>query len=86
MLTEARVERGVTQTTLAARLGCPQSLISKVERGERRLDVPEFVSWASALDIDVLAFIDAYVSALKRPQTIGKALRIGRKRPPRSMR
>lgn len=86
MLTEARVGKGVTQSALAAQLGCPQSLISKVERGERRLDVPEFMTWAAALDIDVLAFIEAYVTALKRPQTIGKAMRTGRKRPTRSTR
>jgi transcriptional regulator with XRE-family HTH domain len=81
MLAEARTGKGITQAALAARLGCPQSLISKVERGERRLDVPEFMTWALALGLDVHAFVDAYLAALRRPQMIGRALCIGRKRP-----
>jgi hypothetical protein len=55
-------------------LGCPQSLVSKIERGERRLDVPEFVSWAEALGVDVHAFIDAYLAALKRPSSRSRSL------------
>ena len=38
------------------RLGRPQSFVSKVERGERRLDVVEFLEIAEALQIDVPAF------------------------------
>lgn len=33
---------GITQAELAARLGKPQSFVSKEERGERRIDVIEF--------------------------------------------
>lgn len=39
----------ITQVELAARLGKPQSFVSKVERGERRLDVIEFCQVAEAL-------------------------------------
>lgn len=39
----------VTQVELAEKLGKPQSFVSKVERGERRLDVIEFCQVAEAL-------------------------------------
>ena len=42
---------GMTQSQLAARLGRPQSFVSKYERGERRLDVVEFLEVADALEI-----------------------------------
>lgn len=45
----ARKEAGLTQTELATRLGKPQSFISKAERGERRIDVVEFIDLAHAL-------------------------------------
>ncbi|MBK1969201.1 helix-turn-helix transcriptional regulator [Brevundimonas diminuta] len=42
----------ITQVELAERLGKPQSFVSKVERGERRLDVIEFCQIAEALGQD----------------------------------
>lgn len=51
-LEAARESAGFTQVQLADRLGKPQSYISKYERGERRLDVEEFLQVAEALEID----------------------------------
>jgi transcriptional regulator with XRE-family HTH domain len=48
-LVTARKAANVTQVELAARLGRPQSFVSKYERGERRLDVVEFCQIAEAL-------------------------------------
>jgi transcriptional regulator with XRE-family HTH domain len=50
-LTQARHEKGLTQADVAARLGKPQSFVSKYESGERRLDVIEFVEVCEALKI-----------------------------------
>ena len=52
LLAEARRNAGFTQVTLAKRLGCPQSFVSKFESGERRLDVIEFLEVARALGVD----------------------------------
>lgn len=52
LLTEARQNAGLTQVALAKKLGRPQSFVSKFERGERRLDVIEFLDVAHALSID----------------------------------
>ena len=48
-IASVRKAAGITQVELAARLGRPQSFVSKVERGERRLDVIEFCQVAEAL-------------------------------------
>ena len=40
-LRAARLEAGLTQVEVAAKLGKPQSWISKCERGERRVDIVE---------------------------------------------
>ena len=52
LLIEAREHAGLTQAGLAERLSRPQSYVSKFERGERRLDVIEFLEVAKALRID----------------------------------
>lgn len=45
-LREARVAAGLTQTQVAARLGKPQSYVSKIELGERRIDPIELRRFA----------------------------------------
>jgi transcriptional regulator with XRE-family HTH domain len=57
MLIQAREEKDLTQRALSDKLSRPQSFVSKYERGERRLDLIEFLDVADALDIDPLEFI-----------------------------
>jgi transcriptional regulator with XRE-family HTH domain len=45
-LREARLAAGLTQTQVAGRLGKPQSFVSKVELGERRIDPVELRRFA----------------------------------------
>jgi transcriptional regulator with XRE-family HTH domain len=66
MLVEARTSSGLLQADLADRLRKTQSFVSKYERGERRLDFPEFVAIADALGIDVPAFVERYRSRIQR--------------------
>lgn len=47
-----RIKQGITQQTLAKSLGRPQSFIAKIENGERRLDVVEFIRIAQLLAIN----------------------------------
>lgn len=63
-LVEARVAAGVTQIELAERLGRHQSFVSKVEGGDRRLDVIEFLQIAKALKVEPEPIIQSVVAAL----------------------
>jgi transcriptional regulator with XRE-family HTH domain len=51
-LHEAREQRGLTQADVAARLGKPQSFVSTYERGQRRVDILEFVTIVAAVGAD----------------------------------
>ncbi|EPG74380.1 DNA-binding helix-turn-helix protein [Leptospira fainei serovar Hurstbridge str. BUT 6] len=46
LLKRARKEAGYTQVEVADALGEPQSYISKIESGDRRIDVIEFWTFA----------------------------------------
>jgi transcriptional regulator with XRE-family HTH domain len=59
VLADQRRDQGITQTELARRLGKPQSFVSKVESGERRLDVIEFLELAKILDLDVCRVLNS---------------------------
>lgn len=51
-LKEKRAESGLTIRQLAAKLGWASSIVGKIEQGERRLDVIEYISYCEALLID----------------------------------
>lgn len=52
VLVEARKAAGLTQRDLGARLKQTHTILAKVESGERRLDVIEFIYVARALGVD----------------------------------
>ena len=56
-LHHARKARGLRQVDLAERLDRPQSFVSNYERGDRRLEVVEFIQIAKALGIDAAAVV-----------------------------
>jgi transcriptional regulator with XRE-family HTH domain len=49
VLKDARRRAGLTQQELAKLLDRPQSFVAKVESGERRIDVAEFIQIAQAV-------------------------------------
>lgn len=57
LLREAREKAGLRQVDLANRLGQPQSLISKIESGERRVDLVELRGICAALGVDLVKFV-----------------------------
>lgn len=61
---DARTAANVTQVELAERLGRPQSFVAKVEGGDRRLDVIEFLQIAVALNVDHEPIIRSVLAAL----------------------
>ena len=47
-----RVTKGISARNLSALLDAPHSWISKIESGERRLDILEYLAICQTLDID----------------------------------
>ena len=52
LLIEKREAAGLTQSDLATRLGEYQSFVARLESGQRRVDVVEFLDLAEALGFD----------------------------------
>ena len=55
VLTEARKAAGLTQVDLSQRIGRDQTFISLIERGQRRVDVVEFIRLAEAIGTEPVA-------------------------------
>jgi transcriptional regulator with XRE-family HTH domain len=51
-LVEVRNTAGATQRELARRLARAHSYVSRIEKGDRRLDLPEFIQWCEVLGAD----------------------------------
>ncbi|WP_067338843.1 helix-turn-helix domain-containing protein [Stappia indica] len=52
LLIEAREKAGLTQTELAEKIGEYQSFVARLESGQRRVDVVEFLELAEVLGFD----------------------------------
>ena len=54
----------MVQSELAARLGVPQSFISKYETGERRLDLADLHAIADALELTLIEVVRRYLRGI----------------------
>lgn len=59
-LREAREAAGLRQAQVAEQLGKPQSYVSKVENGERRIDPIELADFAQAYGREIGWFLDIH--------------------------
>jgi transcriptional regulator with XRE-family HTH domain len=57
VIAASRRDAGLTQEQLAAGIGWHRSKIAKIESGERRLDVAEFIAIAEALQVEPLTLL-----------------------------
>ena len=64
-LRTARKQSGLSQQEVADRLGVPQSFVAKVELGERRLDVVEFLRLTSAIETSPTEILRLVATELK---------------------
>lgn len=64
VLKRMRVESGMTQAQSSAALGRPQSFMSDVERGVRRLDMVQLRDLCLVLGTGLTSFTEAYEQAL----------------------
>lgn len=56
-LKKARVDAGLSQQAIANKLGKPQSYVSKIESGERRLDVAEIKKFVGIYKKPIIFFL-----------------------------
>jgi len=74
LLREMRVAKGVTQVDLSERLKQPQSFVSKVEAGQRKLDLRQFIIYVRALDADPAKVFRTFVMDFdSAPKRAGKS-------------
>lgn len=59
-----RIGSGLRQIDIAEKLDVPQSFISKIESGERRIDLIELKEICEALGSDLQEFINEFEKAL----------------------
>lgn len=64
-LKRLRIESGLTQAQCSEALGRPQSFMSDVERGVRRLDIVQLRDLCLVLGTDLASFSKAYELALE---------------------
>ncbi len=61
-----RMSSGLRQLDLAEELGVPQSFVSKIESGERRIDLIELREICIALGSNLTEFINEFEKALNK--------------------
>jgi transcriptional regulator with XRE-family HTH domain len=66
VLAAARQRANITQVELARRLGKPQSVVSAIEAGTRRVDIVEFLVIVRALESDPVEIFAEIVRSLPR--------------------
>lgn len=72
ILLEARKNAGLTQQQVADRLGKPQSFVAKVEGGERRIDLIEFIELSKAIDTAPEVLLASVLAATGREKKSGR--------------
>lgn len=66
ILKKNRILIGVSQHDLAVKLGKPQSYISKIEQGERRVDVAEFIELCIAMEVSPVDLFEEILKDFKK--------------------
>ena len=65
LLRQARLEAGMRQEDLARSLAMPQSVVSKFESGERRLDLLELRDVCKALGLSLVEFVSRFEGMIR---------------------
>lgn len=60
LIRRARESRGLSQRALSAKLGRMSSYVQKIENGERRVDVIEFLRICDLLEVDEAAMLKEF--------------------------
>ncbi len=66
LLRDLREKKEWTQEQLSKKLGRPQSTVSKIEAGERKLDVVQFIDYLQILEADPVAAMRRLMKAIQK--------------------
>jgi transcriptional regulator with XRE-family HTH domain len=77
-LRRLREQAGITQATVGRAMGRDQSVVSKCERGERRLDIIEVIVYCKGIGLDFDKFTKTLLTELKGVRKAGKPARRAR--------
>jgi transcriptional regulator with XRE-family HTH domain len=66
MLREYRVSRNITQVDLSKLLKTQQTTVSKMERGERKIDFLDFWNICTSMNIDAGKFIKEFEKRINK--------------------
>jgi transcriptional regulator with XRE-family HTH domain len=66
LLKTCRLEAGLTQADLAARLDTGPSRISEYEHGERRMDLVQLADYTEALGLPLVRFVERFAAEVRR--------------------
>lgn len=68
LLRQIRYEAGLTQAELATRLEVPRQMISRLELGERRVDLVELDAICDALGASTISVVWRFLARMEEPQ------------------
>ena len=71
LLRQLRLAAGLQQTELASRLGTSQSVVSKIETGDRQIDVLELRQICLALGVPLEDFVQRLEAILDKDKSAG---------------
>lgn len=71
LLREVRREAGLTQLEVAGRLGRPMDYVSRMEGGQQRIDVIEWLRLLRAIGADPITFLQRLGPAFRPPLSLG---------------
>lgn len=64
LLYQVRMSQGLRQSDVASFMGVPQSFISKIESGERQIDIMTFIQLCESLSIDPIELFTKFIQKL----------------------
>jgi transcriptional regulator with XRE-family HTH domain len=72
LLRDTRKRVGITQVQIAETLAWTQSVVSKCERGERRLDAIELRQWVLGLGVSFPGFLAEFETLVSKRRPMAK--------------
>lgn len=66
VLRSTRHQAGLTQVSLAEALGATQAFVSKIERGDRRIDMVELRTICRAIGVSLATFVESFEAELAK--------------------